>query len=92
MNKTQTMSFQVRDVSGQKAATVKDCPTEASVGEVVQSLLSTMDLPPNDSEGNPVSHALRRDRDGAILHEGDVVGRVLEQGELCILQPSIDAG
>jgi hypothetical protein len=92
MSDTKTVSFEVRDVSGQKATTVKACPIDASVGEVVPSLLAMMQLPPNDGEGNPVSHTLRRDRDGAILHEADVVGNVIEQGERCILQPSIDAG
>ncbi len=92
MSDNNTVSFDVRDVSGQKAATVRACPVDASVGEVVPSLLAMMQLPPNDVEGNPVSHTLRRDRDGAILHEGDVVGNVIVPGELCILQPSIDAG
>ncbi len=92
MNETKTISFQVRDISGQKATTVKACPVDASVGEVVPSLLSMMQLPPNDNEGNPVSHTLRRDRDGAVLLESDVVGNVIVQGEQCVLQPSIDAG
>jgi hypothetical protein len=92
MSQNKTVSFEVRDVSGQKAAAVKGCPVDASVGEVVPSLLAMMHLPPNDDEGNPVSHTLRRDRDGAILHEADVVGNVIEQGERCVLQPSIDAG
>jgi hypothetical protein len=92
MSQVQTISFEVRDVSGQKSARVKACPVDASVGEVVPSLLEMMQLPPNDSEGNPVSHTLRRNRDGAVLLESDVVGRVIEQGEECVLQPSIDAG
>lgn len=92
MSATKTVSFEVRDVSGQNATTVRGCPVDASVGEVVPSVLALMQLPPNDPEGNPVSHTLRRDRDGAILHEGDVVGNVIEQGERCVLQPSIDAG
>lgn len=92
MSDTATVTFEVRDVSGQKAATVKGCPVDASVGEVVPSLLEMMNLPPNDAEGNALSHTLRRDRDGAILHEADVVGEVIEPGEKCILQPSIDAG
>ena len=93
MTETKTISFfHVRDVSGQKATTVRACPADASVGEVVPSLLTMMQLPPNDDEGNPVSHTLRRDRDGAILLESDVVGDVIEPGEQCVLQPSIDAG
>jgi hypothetical protein len=71
---------------------VKACPVDASIGEVVPSVLSMMHLPPNDNEGNLASHTLRRDRDGAVLLESDMVGNVIEQDEQCVLQPNIDAG
>jgi len=90
---TQSVSFQVRDVSGQKAATVKDCPPDASIGEVIPSVLAMLQLPPNDLSGQPISHALCRDRDGAILHDTDLVGDVLDPtNEVLILQPNVDAG
>ena len=89
---TRTMSFEVRDVSGQRSATVNDCPLDASVGEIIPELLSLMSLPANDLSGGPVSHSLRRDSDGAILHDGDVVGEVVQPGGRVVLQPSVDAG
>ena len=90
---TESISFEVRDVSGQKAATVKGCPGDASIGEVIPSVLAMLDLPPNDLSGQPISHALRRDRDGAILHDSDLVGEVLDpSNEVLILQPNVDAG
>ena len=92
MSSRTSVSFHVRDVSGQKATFVRECPFDASVGEVVPSVVALMELPPNDEDGNPLSHTLRRDRDGAMLYEADVVGDVIEQGEQCVLQPSIDAG
>ena len=88
---TKTVSFEVRDISGQKTATVNDCPLNASVGEVIPALLALMSLPQNDMSG-PISHSLRRDSDGAILHDADVVGEVVQPGGKLVLQPSIDAG
>ncbi len=88
---TNTLSFEVRDISGQKSATVNDCPVDASISEVIPSLLALMDLPQNDSSG-PISHSLRRDSDGAILHDADVVGEVIQPGGRLVLQPSVDAG
>jgi hypothetical protein len=88
---TKTMRFSVRDISGQRSATVDDCPEDASIGEIIPALLGLMSIPQHDESG-PVSHSLRRDSDGAILHDSDVVGDVLEPGSRLVLQPSIDAG
>ena len=92
MSDRRSVTFFVRDVSGQKATAVRECPFDASVGEVVPSVVALMEMPPRDPDGNPLSHVLRRDRDGAVLHEADVVGDVLEEDEQCVIQPSIDAG
>ncbi|MGD0388428.1 MAG: hypothetical protein ABSC42_05675 [Tepidisphaeraceae bacterium] len=88
---TNTLSFEVRDISGQKSATVNDCPADACVSEVIPELLALMNLPQNDSSG-PISHSLRRDSDGAILHDADVVGDVVQPGTRLVLQPSVEAG
>ena len=86
-----TISFEVRDISGQKSATVNDCPLDASVREVIPALLALMSLPQNDLSG-PITHTLRRDSDGAILHDADVVGDVVQPGTRLVLQPSVEAG
>jgi hypothetical protein len=89
---TKTISFEVRDVSGQKSHVVNDCPEDASVSEVIPALLALMSLPQNDLGGGPITHSLRRDSDGTLLHDGDVVGEVVQPGGTLTLQPSIDAG
>lgn len=86
-----TLSFEVRDISGQKSTTVNDCPPDASISEVIPALLGLMSLPQNDLSG-PITHSLRRDSDGAILHDSDTIGEVVKPGEHLVLQPSIDAG
>ena len=70
---------------------MNDCPVDASISEVIPQLLALMSLPMNDLSG-PISHALRRDSDGAILHAADVVGDVVQPGERLVLQPSVEAG
>jgi hypothetical protein len=86
------ISFKVRDVSGQRFATVRDCPADACIGEVVPNLLESMSLPRVDTDGNPLTHTLRRDSDGAMLNDGEIVGDVLQEGADVVLQPNIDAG
>jgi len=87
-----TLSFKVRDVSGQRSATVRDCPADACIGELIPNLLESMSLPRLDTDGNPLTHTLRRDSDGAMLNDGETVGTVLEEGADVVLQPNIDAG
>ena len=90
-----TRSFKVRDVSGQRSATVCDCPADACIGEVIPNLLESMSLPRLDTDGNPLTYTLRRDSDGAMLNDGEIVGTVLDEetpDAEVVLQPNIDAG
>lgn len=91
MNQTETVGFSVSTAAG-STFDVDACPVDASVGEVIPSLLEKMALPLNDADGSPASYSIRRNRDGMILNDGDVIGNVIQQGETCVLQPSIDAG
>jgi hypothetical protein len=79
-------------VSGQQTFAVDDCPEDVSVGELMPQLLEQMSLPRMDVSGNPLTHTLRRDSDGAVLNGSDVIGEVLQPGERVVVQPSIDAG
>jgi hypothetical protein len=89
---SRTLSFKVRDVSGQRSATVRDCPMDACIGELIPNLLESMALSRQDTDGNPLTHTLRRDSDGSVLNDGEIVGTVLEEGAEVVLQPNIDAG
>ena len=86
------ISLMVNDVSGQKAFRVPNAPVEATVGELVQSLLSRMSLPENDSSGRPLNYQARLEREGRHLHAAERVGDALETGDALTLQPNIDAG
>lgn len=95
MGKAQTLegiSLTVSDVSGQKLFRVPDAPADATVGELVQTLLSKMSLPENDSSGRPLAYQARLEREGRHLHAAERVGDALESGDALTLQPNIDAG
>jgi hypothetical protein len=95
MGKAETLegiSLTVSDVSGQKVFRVPQAPQDATVGELVQSLLSQMNLPANDSNGQPLAYQARLEREGRHLNAAERVGDALEAGDKLMLQPNIDAG
>ena len=95
MAQTETLegiSLTVSDVSGQKVFRVPKAPPEATVGELVHSLLSKMNLPANDPDGQPLAYQARLEREGRHLHAAERVGDALESGDKVTLQPNIDAG
>ena len=95
MGKSETLdaiSVTVSDVSGQKVFRVPKAPADATVGELVQGLLSQMNLPANDSNGQPLAYQARLEREGRHLNAAERVGDALETGDRLMLQPNIDAG
>ena len=88
----ESISLEVSDVSGQKVFRVPKAPSDATVGELVRSLLSQMSLPVNDTSGQPLAYQARRERDGQHLNAAERVGDALESGDKLTLQPNIDAG
>jgi hypothetical protein len=95
MASTETLegiSLTVSDVSGQKVFRVPRAPAEATVGELVQSLLSQMHLPAHDPQGQPLAYQARLEREGRHLNAAERVGDALATGDALTLQPNIDAG
>lgn len=95
MSQTETLegiSLTVSDATGQKVYRVPKAPPEATVGELVQSLLSQMHLPANDTDGNPLAYQARLEREGRHLNAAERVGDALETGDKLMLHPNIDAG
>ena len=86
------VGLQVMDVSGQKKADVRDVPQDATVGELLQGLLSQMNLPQNDATGRPLTYHARLEREGRHLLASERVGDALQAGDELVLQPNIDAG
>ena len=86
------VAIQVSDVSGQKVVRVSDLQPDATVGELISSLLPQMTLPRNDVSGRPLTYHARLEREGRHLHATEVVGDALQQEDRVTLQPNIDAG
>ncbi len=87
-----TRRLRASDVSGQKHAEASEVPSDCTVDELVRCLLTEMQLPANDVEGRPVSYQARLDREGRALLGAEVVGESLQDDDLLVLQPNVDAG
>jgi hypothetical protein len=95
MGKPQTaagIALTVSDASGQKVYDVDNAPGDGTVGELVREMLSTMNLPKNDTGGQPLTYHARLEREGRHLHASERIGDVLATGDRLTLQPNIDAG
>jgi len=86
------VGLSVLDVSGQRKRNVSNVPEDATVGELVQGLLSQMNLPENDAGGRPLTYHARLEREGRHLLASERVGDALQSGDQLVLQPNIDAG
>ncbi len=84
--------LEVSDVSGQKAATVRNLPGDTTVGELVESLLRELDLAHDDPDGRPLSYQARLEREGRHLLASERAAEALMTGDRLVLQPNIDAG
>jgi hypothetical protein len=95
MGKPETASglaLSVSDVSGQKVFVVANAPEDGSIGELIQDMLGKMNLPRNDSGGQPLNYHARLEREGRHLHASERIGDALQAGDHLVLQPNIDAG
>ncbi len=86
------LSLRVRDVTGQKTVHVSGVPHDASVGELVQGLVSRMGLPSQDVQGRPLNYHARLEREGRHLRASETCGEVLAPDDEIVLQPHITAG
>ena len=92
MSETQALSIQVSDVSKQRVRQVSNIPPDATVGELVNSLLPQMRLPKNDVNGRVLTYRARLEREARHLRASERVGDALQPNDRISLQPTIDAG
>jgi hypothetical protein len=86
-----TLDIRARDVTGQKRFHVDAVPREASVGELVKSLLARMQLIDRDQQGRPLQYSARLDREGRQLHGSELIGDALKEHDEIVLAPRIQA-
>jgi len=86
------VQLKVRDLSGQKSVYVPRVPSDSTVGELIESSLSRMKLPANDSEGRRLTYQARLEREGRHMHASEVIGDAVQLGDNIVLHPNVDAG
>lgn len=86
------INLRATDVSRQNMAEVRDVPSDSTVGELVSSLISQMNLPRNDPSGRTLTYHARSAREGRHLHASETVGGALRVNDHIVLLPNIDAG
>jgi hypothetical protein len=88
----QTIGIQVSDMTGQKLFRAPAVPVDASIGQMVRTLLEKLGLPATDSAGRPLAFRARLTREARFLNGSDRVGDVLEPDDHLTLSPNIQAG
>ena len=89
---TMELDLVARDISGQHKFAVKRFTPNATVGELVKKLVSTMGLDTQDSEGRSHSYRAFLDREARHLNGSELVGDALSPADEIVLQPDISAG
>ena len=87
-----TVTFNASDVTGQRSVTLRDVPSESSIGEFVDGLLPTMRLAATDRSGDPVHYDVRLERESRHLHRNERIGDVIQNDDEVTLFPRISAG
>jgi hypothetical protein len=85
-----TLSLEVSDL--QKAFSLKDIPTTATVGELISAAIPRMNLPSRDDSGSPVCYRARHEREGRHLNDSEIVGDALKNDDRIFVEPNIEAG
>lgn len=86
------LTIRVTDVADERQLVISNVPADATVGELVQSLVVELGVPRSDVHGRSYSYHARLEREGRHLHASEIVGEVLETDDKLILQPHITAG
>jgi hypothetical protein len=86
-----SMTIEVQDVSGQKKAQVSGISAETTVRELINSVALELELP-EESNGRPLVYHARLDREGRHLHASEIVTDALQENDVIVLHPNIDAG
>jgi hypothetical protein len=90
MSAAGTISVTVEDFTGQVRRKARGIPTDATVGDLVGSLMHELRLPANDSQGRSLTYSARAR--GESLAENDRVGDVLVEDDVVTLTQNVTAG
>jgi hypothetical protein len=89
---TSGIDFEVTDVTGYRAMRVTAYPPDHTIGEMVRTLVSRMELTTTNPAGVDYTYHARLEREGRHLNASELVGEAVRPGDRLSLQPNIDAG
>lgn len=89
--KNNTICLRVQDMTRQREVVARDVRRDASWGEALASILTTMALPRNEptAAGGWAGHL---EREGRHLHPSEIVGDALMEDDKIVLHPEVTAG
>jgi hypothetical protein len=87
-----TLDFVATDASGQKKYRASGVSPDATVSELVKSLLARIGLATENPDGSPITYGARLKREGRNLHGSELAGDALQSGDEVQLHPRIHAG
>ena len=90
MSATATLDLTLEDFSGQVRRRVRKVPTDALMGEFLESVVEQLDLPDTDAEGRGITYGARVQ--GSSVAESERIGEVLENEDVVTLMPNVTAG
>ena len=88
---TETLTLHFQDMSGQRRFVARRVPLDATFGDVRDSVVGRMALPPSTPDGENRWTGLLR-REGRHLHGTEVVGDALVEGDRIELASEVIAG
>ncbi len=91
-NEKPALTIEATDVSMQKRVLARNVEPDASVGELVQSLIESLRLSPADASGRPLTYSALLQREGRHLFASERCGDAIQPGDQIVLAPSVEAG
>ena len=86
------MNLTARDVSGQRAFSVKRLAAQSSVGDLIARLVGRLGLPTKDDVGRPTVYRAFLEREARHLHGSELVTDSLRTDDKLVIQPDVQAG
>jgi hypothetical protein len=86
------LSLTASDVTGQRRVSLGDVSLDATLGEVIDSVLPAMSLNRRNADGRELVVEARLEREGRQLHRSELVRDVLRHEDEIVLHPRVMAG
>jgi len=89
---TATIDLNVSDVTRQKARRVENVSKRATAAEIVNELISELNLQTQDPAGRGLSYRMLHRREARHLRPNERIGDSLREDDWVVLQPHVAAG